>query len=67
LAQLLGQLGVFLTKGRLINALRAHTKAPWREDFLWKMRRALNRPGGSGQADISVSADIIARIFSIAR
>jgi hypothetical protein len=29
----------------LFSALRAHTKAPYQTDSLWKTRRALNRPG----------------------
>ena len=28
----------------LLSALRAHTEAPYKTDFLWKTLRALNRP-----------------------
>jgi hypothetical protein len=40
---------------RLLSALRAHTKAPYKTELLWRTLRALNRPGWSRTVAYGIS------------
>jgi hypothetical protein len=48
----------------MFGALRAHTKAPYKTDLLWKTLRALNKEGGPGPCAGKVMASGFAMIQS---